>query len=436
MSFQTEARDMENDLKNVRVMPSRGARSNCFLITVAALVTTNILSVAAVLAMALAPKPAPWSASPLSNAVFSAQHQHSTIQPSLRTSAGAISSPNFQRSEISYAGTPAGAFVVAAGVNTIGSPATHEVHVEILNGTTFGEFTGPSGLVGSKTLQLRFVDLSTRSEAVLIPMSLSLHAGKTLVPNLYFFSYMERPGAAPVTTFVSTVQGTYVFQNDVGRSEWESFMTPALGAYGAAWVADYSANRRALRQRRLQSDFGGWAAGKVGGSLGSALGGPLGGIAGSAAGKIADGGSASSALSSAGWSAAGSVATSLMGSSMAGEAVQTIHGLSNGESVGDAAGSVVGGSLGAAAGSAVGADVGGVAGAALGGAVGGPLGAAVGEEVGAWAGKTAGGYVGGSLGSELGGDLGSDAESAASDVGSDIESAGSDVESDWDSWTG
>lgn len=421
MSFQTEARHMESDLKHVRVMPSRRERSRCFLITVATLVTTNVASLGAVLAMALSPKSPTLTpaASSLSSAVFSGQHQHSTVLPTLNTPRGAISSPHFQRSEISYAGTEAAAYVVAAGVNKIHDASanpTHEVHLEILNGSTFGEFTGPDGRVGPKSLQLRFVDLSTRSEAVLIPMSLSLHGGKTLVPNLYFFSYMKSPGATPVTTFVSTVQGTYVFQNDVGRSEWEAFMLPALNAYGTAWVADHPAAARALRQRRLQSGFGQWAAGKVGGAIGSDLGGSYGGIAGSALGKMADGGSASSALSSAGWSAASHAATSLMGSA-GGDAVSALHGMDNGESFGDATGSAIGASLGSAAGSTFGADLGGTAGAALGGAVGGPLGAAVGEEVGSWAGKAAGGYVGGKIGSELGGDL------------------GTDLENDWDSWT-
>ena len=415
--------EMENDLKHVRVLPpSQRNRFTGLRATAAVLGVVNLMLICALFVVMSGynkPTPPSW----LSSAVFSAQHRHSGITAS-RFPVAAISTSRMQRSELSYASTPAASYVLAAGVNTIydeSSTATHEVHLEILNGSTFGEFTAANGHVGAKTMQLRFVDLSTGSEGVLIPMSLSLVPGATLVPNMFFFSYKVSASAVPVTTFVSTVQGSYVFQNDVGQTEWNSHMLPALDAYSSAWVADHPQRARAL------SEFEGWAAGKIGGSFGSSRGGTAGGIAGTALGHMADGSSASSAMESAGWSVAGTVATGLMGSA-GGDAVSTLHKMDDGESMGDAAGSTLGQQLGSTAGAAVGADIDGAAGGALGAAVGGPVGAAVGEEVGSFAGKMAGSYVGGKLGSELGGDVGSDIES-------DADSVGSDIESDWDSAT-
>ena len=419
------------------IVPKKSGPSMSWIALVASLVATNVATGALAVFFYLTPAPA-YQPSSLSQAVFSAQHSMITNdQPRSRAQPN-ISYARMQRTELSYRNHPMGSYIIAAGQNTIydaDGTATHEVHTEVVNGSTFGEFTQAHGRVGTKTLQMRFVDLSSGAEAILIPMSLSVRrGGPTLVPNLYFFSHRAHQSAQPSATFLSTVAGSFAFQNESMSAEWDATMTPAFQAYANAWLSTHGAAASASR-RRL--GFGSFMAGKVGGMFGSdASGGSsLGGAIGSAAGRIGAGmaygdETAGDAASTMGWSAAGYAATKLGGSS-GGTALHAAEDLYNGDSVGETAGSIAGGEVGSDVGKAVGADVGGAAGAALGSAVGGPVGGVVGEEAGSWAGGLAGGYVGGKVGSELGGDVGEDVENDAESAWDD---ASSDAESAWDSW--
>ena len=371
--------------------------------------------------------------SALSQAVFSVQHSDPSFPEPERVLAPNLTTARMQRLHLDYGGSHP--FVIASGVSVIHDAdmvPTHEVHTEVVNGSTFGEYTLRSGRVGPQTLQVRFVDLSSGAEAILVPMSLSVKTdGPTLVPNLYYFSHRARPEEAPVSTFVSTVAGGVAFQNDVGADQWTATMGPALLAYAEAWLAGHPAaaaaaeayvrDEEAASRRRL-TGFDSYAAGKVGGMLGSKVGGSnWGGNMGSAVGRVAEATMAGDetvggAAHSLGMGLAGAAATKLTGTSWAGNAVWAASAVAHGKHVGDAVGSVAGGREGATYGATVGSDVGRAAGAALGTAVGGPVGGVVGEEVGSWGGGLAGGYLGYKVGRAIGGDVGTDVDHGIHDV--------------------
>ena len=374
-------------------------------------------------------------ASPLAESVFSAQHSIPGSNAAAQYPRPNISYARMRRAELSYANHPMSAYVVAAGVCVIldaNLTATHEVHTEVVNGSTFGEFTQAHGRVGTKALQVRFVDLATRSEGILIPMSFSVRkGGPTLVPNLFFFSHRAAPTARPTTSFVSAVTGSFVFQNHSAAAAWEATMTPAFVKYAEAWLASHPGAAPSRRRLGVAS----WLSGKLGGWLGdeatggSSYGGALGSAVGSIGAGLAYGDeTAGDAADTIGMHLAGTAATKL-GGALGGDAFSAAADMADGESAGDAIGSVAGGAVGSDVGRAVGADVGGAAGAALGTAIGGPAGGVVGEEAGAWAGGLAGGYVGGKIGKELGGDVGSDVEDDARNAWDDVSS---DASSAWD----
>ena len=88
------------------------------------------------------------SPAPLEAAVFSAQHSLPGA-PSTR-SIPELSTVRMHRADVSYDGLPSQSFMRAAGVNRIldaSGTASHEVHTEIVNGSTFGEFTTADGRV-------------------------------------------------------------------------------------------------------------------------------------------------------------------------------------------------------------------------------------------------------------------------------------------------
>eukprot|EP00325_Prymnesiales_sp_UTEX-LB-985_P030744 CAMPEP_0174725750 /NCGR_PEP_ID=MMETSP1094-20130205/46332_1 /TAXON_ID=156173 /ORGANISM="Chrysochromulina brevifilum, Strain UTEX LB 985" /LENGTH=426 /DNA_ID=CAMNT_0015927221 /DNA_START=23 /DNA_END=1303 /DNA_ORIENTATION=- len=369
------------------------------------------------------------TSTPLQQAVFSATH--SSQEPTgrrlaadvTRTYIANLSSSRMVRHELSYAGTPSSKTIVAAGVTSIydaSAKLTHEIHTEVINGSTFGEFTTPSGRVGPHALQVRIVDTATKAESILIPMSLSLRrTGPTLVPNFFFFSHRSEPQSSHIiSTFVSTIMGRVVFNDEhrgKTRAAWDSSITPALLAYADAWVSKNSPGRRL----DFWDGLGAYAAGKVAGSLmGYATGGDpyAGSEAYSATKSIASGDSAGQTAQNIGWGLASTAASKLTGSSWAGSAVFAADDVAHGEGFGDAVGSVAGTTLGGEAGQAIGTEVGGDAGAALGMAIGGPIGGVVGEEVGAWAGGIAGHFAGAKLGGEIGGDFGTDVDNWASDA--------------------
>lgn len=312
------------------------------------------------------------SASSGSQALFSAGH--TTVQPSAQFASASRSSPHFQRSHMFYTGTERENKTLAGGRNRIldteTGEAVYDVHTEIITDSHFGEFAGANGGVGDRALRLRIVEIATGVEVILIPHSLSLAHSKnnnvTLIPNLYFFSYLE-PGRTPVATHVSTlVSGRVVMFGDIGTAEWRSFMPKFFAAYENGWTADNNSSNTA--RRRL--GFGSWAAGKIGGYIGGHFGGDA-------------------------------------GADIGADAAKSMYG---GESVGGSIGGAVGGHFGQEAGEAVGEDVGAAAGGALGTAIGGPVGGVIGEEVGGWAGRELGGDIGQHVGEDLGSRFGNGIE--------------------------
>jgi len=389
----------------------RVSRSKMSTIAIAILVITNIATLSMAIAFAFTspfqPAPPPQSSqTDLSKAVFTAQHV--TSEKDQKVLVEELSTKNMKRHVIKGdTSDPITKNVVAAGANILvddSGTSIYEIHLQVVNGSTFGEFTNGAGVVGSRTLQLTFLDVETGHEAVVVPMSLSFAHGATLVPNLYFFSYRSKPGAVTKCTFVSTVAGTYTLQDETLRKYWDALMVPALDAYAKAWMEDHPPEE--VSRRRLSFDS--WAGGKVGGYLG----GSMGAAAGSMAGSIADGADPSSTV---GWGVAG-YAASQLGGSTASNALHAVHDIANGDNVGEAVGDVAGGAIGASVGASVGGAVVGAAGGALGAAVGGPLGACVGEEAGSWLGSEAGKMIGSSVGSDLGSDIGGDVESMAEDA--------------------
>ena len=204
-----------------KLRPAAAPSRTPLYVLIATLVATNVTSAAIAIFYALRSATPP---SELSNAVFVAQHATDATPASFGLVAN-ISSPRMAREQISYSGT-ASHHVVAAGSTTIfdaAGVATYAVHLEVVNGSTLGEYATPSGRVGSKSLQLRFLKLADGEEAIVIPMSLSLVPGAQIVIQYMSVSIVSEGDGATLDA------GRLVFQQGgVGEAEWDSFMEPAL----------------------------------------------------------------------------------------------------------------------------------------------------------------------------------------------------------------
>lgn len=182
----------------------RVARSKVSTITIAILVVTNIATLSMAIAFAFtspfqATPPAQPEQTSMSKAVFTAQHVTSTKTE--KKYVPAISTSHMKRHTLHKdPSDTTTATVLAQGANILQDEmgaSGYEVHVQVVNGSTFGEFTNGAGNVGTRTFQLTFLEAETGREAVIVPMSLSFAPGATLVPNLYYFSYRSKVRSSP-----------------------------------------------------------------------------------------------------------------------------------------------------------------------------------------------------------------------------------------------